>query len=311
MFKIAIPGGSGHLGTVLARHFVAGGHKVVVISRHATKTMPWRRVGWEEASKEIDGSDVVINLAGRNVNCRYTRDNRREIMMSRVDSTRAVGEAIANAANPPHVWLQASTATIYAHTFDGANDEHTGRIGGNEPDAPRSWDFSIEVARAWENAVDEAKTPRTRKVKLRTAIVMAPDHGGPFDMLLRLARYGLGGRQGDGRQYVSWIHVRDFVRAIEWLIEHRYTDGVVNVAAPNPLPNEEFMRDLREACRARIGLPASEWMLTVGALILRTETELLLKSRRVVPARLFESGFRFDFPQWRDAARDLCEQRQR
>src|SRR5437773_9278414 len=155
MFKTVIAGGSGHLGTLLARNFVAKGHKVVVVSRHATKTMPWRRVGWEEAPKEIDGADVVINLAGRSVNCRYTARNRREIMTSRVESTRAVGEAIADAANPPHVWLQASTATIYAHRFDAPNDEYTGQIGGGEPDAPRSWDFSIEVVRAWERGVCE------------------------------------------------------------------------------------------------------------------------------------------------------------
>jgi hypothetical protein len=304
--KIVIPGGSGQLGTLLARHFGAGGHKVVVVSRHATNTMPWRRVGWEDLEKEIEGADVVINLAGRNVNCRYTAANRQQIMRSRVESTRAVGEAIAKAANPPHVWLQASTATIYAHRFDANNDEHTGRIGGGEPDAPRSWDFSIEVARAWETAVDESKTPRTRKVKLRSAIVMSAALGGPFDILRHLVRWGLGGRQGDGRQYVSWIHARDFLRAIEWLIEHRYTDGVVNVAAPNPVPNEEFMRELRDACGTRIGLPASRWMLALGAVFLRTETELVLKSRRVVPSRLLESGFRFEFPLWRDTARDLC-----
>ncbi|HEY3055132.1 MAG TPA: TIGR01777 family oxidoreductase [Thermoanaerobaculia bacterium] len=304
--KIVIPGGSGHLGTLLARHFGAGGHKVVVVSRHETNTLPWRRVGWEDLQKEIEGADVVINLAGRNVNCRYTPVNRREIMMSRVESTRAVGEAIANVANPPHVWLQASTATIYAHRFDDDNDEHTGRIGGGEPDAPRSWDFSIEVARAWETAVDESKTPRTRKVKLRSAIVMSTGRGGPFDILRRLVRFGLGGRQGDGRQYISWIHARDFLRAIEWLIEHRYTDGVVNVAAPNPVPNEEFMRELRHACGTRIGLPASRWMLTLGAVLFRTETELVLKSRRVVPSCLLETGFRFEFPLWRAAARDLC-----
>jgi uncharacterized protein (TIGR01777 family) len=217
-----------------------------------------------------------------------------------------VSDAIARAASPPQVWLQMSTATIYAHRYDAPNDEESGVVGGAEPNAPDTWRFSIDVATSWERVVDEAVVPQTRKVKMRSAMVMSPDDGGVFSMLLRLVRYGLGGRAGNGRQYVSWIHHEDFVRAVYWLVKHDELEGAVNLASPNPLPNAEFMSVLREAWGVRCGLPASEWMLEVGALLLRTETELILKSRRVIPSRLPESGFTFLFPNWSEAAGYLC-----
>jgi hypothetical protein len=226
-----------------------------------------------------------------------------------VDSTRAVGAAIARATTPPRLWLQASTATIYAHRHDRANDEHTGILGGSEPNAPDTWRFSIDVARAWERAFEESITPQTRKIALRSAMTMSPDAGGIFDTLRGLARRGLGGRAADGRQFISWIHEHDFVAAVRFLMDRDDIAGIVNVAAPNPLPNEEFMRVLRNACGARFGLPAAGWMLAIGAIAMRTETELILKSRRVVPARLLEAGFRFKFEEWREAARDLCVRR--
>jgi uncharacterized protein (TIGR01777 family) len=222
--------------------------------------------------------------------------------------SRAVGQAIAQAARPPRVWLQASTATIYAHRYDGTNDERTGVLGGGESGAPSSWRFSIDVAQAWERAFDEVMLPRTRKVALRSAMTLSPDPGDVFDTLVGLVRRGLGGSAGDGRQFMSWIHYEDFVAAIRWLIEHDHVDGVVNVAAPDPLPNAEFMRVLREASGVSVGLPASKWMLEIGAMFMRTETELILKSRRVVPARLLEHGFAFTFPRWHDAALDLYQQ---
>lgn len=308
--NIVIPGGSGHIGSLLARAFHHDGHNVVVLSRQPS-SQPWRVSVWDASTlgqwaNELDGSDVVINLAGRSVNCRYTPPNRSEIFDSRVRSTHVVGQAIARAARPPRVWLQASTATIYAHRYDAPNDELTGIIGGTEPDAPSSWSFSIDVARAWEQALDAVAVPRTRKVALRSAVVMSPDRGGPFDMLLRLVRFGLGGTTGDGRQFVSWVHEADFVRAIRWLIDHDEIDGIVNIAAPEPVPNAEFMRLLRQAWGTPIGLPAATWMLEIGAFFLRTETELILKSRRVVPRRLLEQGFVFEHPHWNEAARDLC-----
>jgi uncharacterized protein (TIGR01777 family) len=309
--KVVIPGGSGQVGTILARALHADGHDVVVLSRQP-QTSPWRTVGWDGATagpwvSEVDGSEVVINLTGRSVNCRYTPHNRREILDSRVKSTRAVGAAIAQARRPPRVWLQASTATIYAHRFDAPNDEATGLIGGHEPGAPSAWNFSIDVAHAWESALQEVATPKTRKVALRSAMTMSPDAGGIFDTLLTLVRRGLGGTAGDGRQFVSWIHFVDFVRATRWLIDHDEIDGAVNVAAPNPVPNEEFMRTLREASGTRVGLPATKWMLEIGAVFMRTETELILKSRPVVPGRLLQSGFVFNYPSWNAAARDLCQ----
>ena len=229
------------------------------------------------------GSDAVINLTGRTVNCRYTAVHRREIMNSRVDSTRVLGQALARAKRPPKVWLQAGTATIYAHRYDAANDEATGIMAGAETDAPETWRFSVGVGEAWERAVNEVVLPATRKVILRTSIVMSPARGGAFAIMLGLVRRGLGGRMGDGRQYVSWIHEDDLVRAVRWLIERDTLAGPVNLAAPEPLPNAEFMRVLRRAWGIRFGLPAPEWVLGIGAFFLRTETELILKSRRVVP----------------------------
>jgi uncharacterized protein (TIGR01777 family) len=308
--KVVIPGGSGQVGTILARAFVAGRHDVLVLSR-SPGPAPWRVVGWDaetigEWAREIDGADVVVNLAGRSVNCRYHARNRAEIMDSRVRSTLVVGRAIEQAKSPPKVWLQAGTATIYAHRYDAPNDEATGILGGDEPNAPDAWRFSIDVAKAWEAAAEEIPTPRTRKVLLRSAMTMSPDRGGVFDVMLGLVRFGLGGTNGDGRQYLSWIHDLDFINAVYWLIDHDELSGPVNLASPHPLPNAEFMCVLREAWGTNIGLPSMKWMLEIGAFFLRTETELVLKSRRVIPTRLLQSGFEFAFPHWPDAAADLC-----
>ena len=309
--RVVLPGGTGQVGTLLARAFHADGHDVVVLSRRPTSA-PWRVAAWDPRMvgpwvSELDGADVVVGLAGRNVNCRYTPENRRAIFDSRVETTRVLGQAMARCTRPPALWLQASTATIYSHRFDAPNDEVSGVIGGREVDAPMSWRFSIEVATAWERALEAASTPRTRKIALRSAMTMSPDRGGVFDTLLTLVRRGLGGTSGDGRQYVSWVHHDDFTRAIRWLIAHDDVAGPVNVSAPEPLPNAAFMRVLREAWGTRIGLPATAWMLEVGAVVLRTETELILKSRRVVPGLLIERGFRFRFPDWPAAARDLVD----
>ena len=309
--KIVIPGGSGHVGSVLARAFHGRGDEVVVLSRTSTDALPWRVVKWDGErlqawADEFEGADAVINLAGQSVNCRYTAENRRIIIDSRVKSTAVVGQAIAQTTNAPRVWLQASTATLYAHRFDAPNDEATGIIGGSEPNAPDTWRFSIDVVKKWERELNAAATPNTRKVLMRSAIVMTPDADGPFDVLLRLVRFGLGGQFGDGKEFVSWIHDRDFVRTVDWLLQHDELAGPVNLAAPNPLTNSEFMRNVRKAWGISFGLPATKWMLELGAFVLRSETELMLKSRRVVPARLLQSGFAFQFPTWAEAAQDLC-----
>ena len=304
--KVVIPGGSGQVGQILKRGLAGNGHEVVIVGRGPNADAQWNGRSGGPWTRHIDGADVVINLAGRSVNCRYGAKNRREILESRVDSTHAVGDAIARAARPPRVWLQASTATIYAHRYDAPNDDVTGILGGDEPNAPDTWRFSLDVAKAWERAALEAVVPGTRVVRMRSAMVMSPDRGGIFNTLVTLVRRGLGGTIGDGRQYVSWIHEHDFVRAVEWLIAHDELAGAVNLAAPSPLPNRDFLRALREAWGTRIGLPSTRWMLEIGAFLLRTETELVLKSRRVVPRRLLDSGFRFQYETWAEAARELA-----
>ncbi|MEV4835184.1 DUF1731 domain-containing protein [Nonomuraea sp. NPDC049486] len=272
--KVVTSGGTGQVGTILSRALTAAGHDVVILTRRPVRD---RDVRWDAETlgpwaKELDGSDVVINLAGRSVNCRYTPDNLRAMMDSRVHSARVMGEAVAAASRPPQVWLQMSTATIYAHRFDAPNDEVTGVLGGTEPGVPGYWAYSV---------------------------------GGVFDVLLRLARLGLGGPVAGGAQYVSWIHDRDFVRAVEFLIDRDDLAGPVNLAAPVPLPQRTFMRVLRAARGVPVGLPATKRMAELGAFALRSDTELLLKSRRVVPGRLLEAGFAFDYPQWPEAADDL------
>ncbi|GLX49509.1 NAD-dependent epimerase [Streptomyces hygroscopicus subsp. hygroscopicus] len=305
--KIVIPGGTGQVGGVLKRALGAAGHEVVVLTRRPRREgeVAWdgKTLGpWAEA---VDGSDVVVNLAGRSVSCRYTAANLRDMMDSRVDSARVVGAAIADAARPPRVWLQMSTATVYAHRLDAPNDEATGVIGGAEAGVPDYWAYSVAIAKAWERAQRQAETPATRKVALRSAMVMSPDPGGVFAVLLGLARLGLGGPVAGGAQYVSWIHEHDFVRAVEFLMDREDITGPVNLAAPHPLPQRAFMRALRSAWGVPVGLPATKWMAEIGAFALRSDTELLLKSRRVVPGRLTRADFDFRYPRWPQAADEL------
>ena len=307
--KIVIPGGSGQVGRILARHFHAQGHDVVVLSRNPY-TAPWRVAVWDGETRgpwiaELEHAEVCINLAGRSVNCRYGAANRREILESRLRSTTLLNHVIAALHPAPRLWLNAATATIYRHALDRAMDEATGELGGNEPGAPGTWNFSIDVAKAWEAAFFRTPTPLTRKIAMRSAMTFSPDRGGVFDTLLGLVRCGLGGAQGTGNQFVSWIHETDFARAVDFLIAHEEFEGVVNLASPHPLRNGEFLRVLREQWGMRFGLPAPRRLLEIGTFLLRTESELVLKSRRVVPARLLAAGFEFQFPEWPDAARDL------
>ena len=303
--KIVVAGGSGQVGQVIVPFLRAGGHNVVVLGRSGNDVTPWDGKTLGSWTSEIDGSDVLINLAGRSVNCRYGPENRREIMDSRIDSTRVLGRAIASASRPPKTWLQASTATIYRHRFDAPNDDIDGELGGYEPGAPDTWNFSIDVAKSWERECNSAVTPNTRRVLMRSAITLSPSRGGAFDVLLSLVRKGIGGTDGDGKQFVSWVHDHDFARAVQFLIDREDLDGPINIASPNPLPNKDFMRTLREAWGIKIGLPAPNTLLEIAAFFMQTETELVLKSRRVVPTRLLQAGFSFDFPLWPDAARDL------
>lgn len=306
--KLILAGGSGFLGGELAEHFSARGWEVVVLTRSPkSRTNSAREVAWDAAtigdwSRELEGATAVVNLTGRSVDCRYTAKNRREIMDSRVNSTRVVGQAIALCKTPPRVWLNSSTATLYQHTFGKPHDESSCEMD-SATDAKDA--FSVEVAQAWERTLVEAKTHKTRKVALRTSMVLGLGRNSVFPVLRRLTNLGLGGRQGSGKQFVSWIHVEDFCRAIEWIITHEDLSGPINQCAPNPLPNADMMKSFREVCRMRIGLPATEWMLEIGAFFLRTETELIFKSRRVVPGKLLASGFQFRFPTFREAIQNL------
>jgi len=310
--RIVLAGGSGQVGNVLARHFHSQGDSVVVLSRNPAhsprQTVPWDGVTLGDWVRELDNADIVINLAGRSVNCRYNAAHRQEILESRIKSTQILGAALRQVSDPPRLWMNASTATIYRHTFDRPMDEFTGGIDVVQPNAPAAWNFSIEVATKWEESFFKSENPGTRKIALRSAMVMSPHRGGIFNVLLGLVRFGLGGAAGSGKQFVSWIHETDFVGAIEFLIAHKEMTGCVNLSAPNPLPNRQFMRAIREAWGTGIGLPAAEWMLEFGAIFLRTETELILKSRRVVPGRLLKTGFSFRFPEWPEASRDLVNQ---
>lgn len=297
--KIVLTGASGYLGSVLAPFLAAKGHEVVAVARREvgfrTRFVAWDGETLGDWAREVDGADAVINLAGRSVNCRYNAQNRREILESRLKTTRAVAQAIGEAKAPPRVWLNASGA-IYQDQRERDLDEN-GALGEG---------FSVEVCKAWEAALFENDLPQTRRVALRIALIFgrtAP----VFNVFARLAKLGLLGPQGDGGQYVSWIHERDCLRAILFLLECELS-GPVNVCAPSPLPNREFTRELRRVFKMPIGLPAPTIAMKIGAVFLQTETELALKSRRAVPKRLLESGFSFDFAKWSDAARDIVSQ---
>jgi uncharacterized protein (TIGR01777 family) len=311
MKKIILAGGPGFLGNVLAAHFLSSGHAVTVLTRSPNAMANgFREIRWDACTlgdwaRELDSATAVINLTGRSVNCRYHPHNQRLILESRVLSTQVIGQAIAQCKTPPLVWLNASTATIYQHTFGPAWDE-AGHICGT-PEAKD--EFSVRVATEWENALNKAQTPVTRKVAMRSAMVLGRDKNSVFPMLCRLAQFGLGGKMGHGRQFVSWIHQRDFCRAVEWLIAREDLGGPINICSPNPLSNAEMMKAFRDVMGMPIGLPATRWMLEIGALVLKTETELIIKSRRVIPNRLIELEFSFHFPFMRQALEDLLANR--
>ena len=300
--NILIAGGGGFLGQVLDRHFSNQGHSVVILTRGRKAQAVWspserwdgRTLGpWTGLLKD---TDVLINLSGRSVDCRYTPTNRQDIFASRLESTLVLGEAVAACRRPPKLWINASSATIYRDAEGRAMDEATGELGSG---------FSVEVCRQWEQTFFDAPVPDSvRRVALRTSIVLGRD-GGAMVPLRNLARLGLGGRQGSGQQYVSWLHEADFAGIVEHIIANEDLAGVINATAPIPLPNRDFMAVLRTACGVPLGLPTPGWLLAMGAVLIRTETELVLKSRRVVPGRLLDSGYRFQFSEARDALADL------
>jgi uncharacterized protein (TIGR01777 family) len=297
---LVLAGGNGFLGHHLRQHFGKLGYRVVILSRQPAAgpdTVQWdaRTLGpWTHV---LEGAAVLVNMAGRTVDCRYNEANKHEILASRVDSTRVLGQAVAACQNPPRVWLNSSTATIYAHTEGEkpANTEAAGVIGTG---------FSVGVATAWEAAFQACATPGTRQVALRTSIVLGRD-GGAFPVMAKLAKWGLCTPQGSGQQWVSWLHVQDFCRAVEFLATQTQQSGAFNVCAPHPVRNAEFNGLLCRALRPLLRLPQPAWLLEIGAFMLRTETELILKSRKVYPQRLLDAGFTFQFPTCAAALTEL------
>ena len=298
--KLVIAGGNGFLGNHLREHFARLGYRVVTIGRSPVAgpdTLRWDARTLGPWAAELEGADILVNMAGRTVDCRYNEANKREIIASRVESTRVLGEAVAACAKPPKVWLNSSTATIYADTLgtQPANTEAAGIIGSG---------FSVEVARTWEAAFAASHTPATRKVALRTSIVLGAD-GGAFPVVAKLARFGLCTPQGSGQQWVSWLHITDFCRAVEFLATKTDEAGAFNICAPAPLPNREFNALLCQELRPLLRLPQPQWLLEIGAFFLRTETELILKSRKVYPERLLTLGFDFQYPTCAAAVKSL------
>ena len=306
--RVLIPGGSGQVGTRLAKYLYAAGHEVTVLSRDPKEHSEqlWTTLKWDGLTagpwvEEIDRSDAIIHLSGRSINTRFTPENRRQIIESRVQPTQLLGKLIAASPTPPRVWINASAVVYYPDPANLPQDEFT--PAGSSPA------FTDSVTQQWESALAETPTPRTRKIRLRTSLMMSPDDGGVFAMLSKLARLGLGGTQGPGTQFVSWMHDQDYCRAVELLLSRPEiadaSNGIVNMCAPGPLPNREFQLALRQAWNVPIGLPASTWMLKIGTRLMGAEPELILISRRVVPTVLLKSGFVFSFPGWPQAAEDL------
>lgn len=300
-------GANGFLGRYLTRHCARKGKEVVAIGRSREgwsgdgMFLEWdgKTIGpWALA---LEGAEAVINLAGRSVNCRYTGKNRREIIDSRVDATRVIGQAIAGCKTPPKTWLNASTATWYRHAEDKPQDDWLGEPGEG---------FSCEVAQAWEDAFFGAEIPaETRKLALRIGMVLANEETTVYDVLRKLTARGLGGPMGGGNQRISWIHMEDFLRAVDFAVNDPFLDGTINVTAPEFPTNREWMRTFREAVGMPLGLPAARWMLEIGARLMDTETELVLKSRWAEPLRLRDAGFRWRWSRAVDAVADLNTRR--
>lgn len=306
MPHLVIPGGSGFLGLQLARHFQTIEWRVSILSRREQATKDgvefiyWDGKTFGDWCAVLERADAVVNMAGRTVNCRYTDANKRQIYDSRMDSTRILGEAIAKANNPPKVWINSSSATIYEDTRGNlpANDEYSKRIGN---------DFSMNICKAWEKEFNQFSIDGVRQIALRTAIVIGKEAGGAMEPLLRLVKFWLGGKQGSGQQFISWVHLYDFSRVVEFLIEKEHIAGVVNCAAPNPVTNQEFMSKLRQAAGRSWGLPMPKPLLEFGAVLIQTQTELILKSRKVVSKRLEEEGFSFQYKTIEDAFAEICQ----
>ncbi|MBO9690395.1 TIGR01777 family oxidoreductase [Chryseobacterium sp.] len=295
--KIIIAGGTGFLGENLEKYFTEKGNQVCILTR---KPVRKNEIYWDaqtigEWKSSLEKADVLINLTGKSVDCRYHEKNKKEIYSSRIDSTRILQKAVDQCSEKPKIWLNASSATIYIHSEQHLNTEQNGIIGD---------DFSMNICKSWEKEFFAVQNEGIRKVALRTSIVLG-NNGGAFPKLKMLTKLGLGGKQGRGNQMVSWIHIEDFCKAIEWMIQHEDISGAFNITAPAPLSNENMMKKLRKELKMPFGLNAPVWQLEIASAFLRTETELLLKSRNVYPERLLKSGFQFSYPGFDEAITDL------
>jgi len=299
--KIVLAGGNGYLGKVLANYYKEKANEIVILSRHEKqteeniRTVVWDGKTWGKWAAELVNADMLINLCGKNVNCRYTEKNKKEIFASRLLPTELLGRTIHDLVEPPKLWINLSSATIYRHAEDRPQDEETGEIGNG---------FSVDVCNAWEAALNKYGTPKTRKIALRMGIVLGRSDS-VFPRLLNLVKLGMGGKQGNGKQYVSWVHERDAARSTEWLADHPELQGIFNCTAPYPVTNAGLMKAIRNINGNLFGLPAPKWLLETGAVFIGTETELILKSRWVLPKRLIDSGFKFECGKVQDAVSEI------
>lgn len=297
--KIIIAGGTGFLGENLETYFTKKGNQVYILAR---KPQRENEIYWDAKTigdwkNILEKADVLINLTGKSVDCRYHDKNKQEIYSSRINSTKILQEAIDQCTEKPKLWLNASSATIYVHSEKHLNTEEDGVIGD---------DFSMNICKSWEAEFFKGKNEKTRKVALRTSIVLG-NNGGAFPKLKTITKLGLGGKQGRGNQMVSWIHIDDFCNAIDWIIQNETITGPINITAPAPISNEMMMNQLRKAYNVPFGINAPVWQLEIASIFMKTETELLLKSRNVYPERLMKSGFRFFFPTFDEAVHNLLK----
>jgi uncharacterized protein len=282
MKKVILAGGTGFIGQYFEKQFIELGYDVKHISRQP------QHISWNDKAAIIDAledGELLINLAGKSVNCRYNESNKKEIMNSRLETTRILGESVLACKNPPQLWINSSTATIYRHAEDRPMTEANGEIGS---------DFSVDVATNWENTFYSFSLPKSRQIALRIAIVLGKD-GGAMTPYINLVRFGLGGIQGSGKQMFSWIHIEDLFKIVLFLNKREDLNGTFNCSAPEPVSNREFMKKMRKAMNIPIGLPSPKWLLEIGSVMIRTESELVLKSRWVLPERLEREGYRFTF----------------
>jgi uncharacterized protein len=313
--KIVIAGGSGFIGQEMIRYW-GKENRLIILTRQLpdsrnnrnkyyslqpgdlerTEFLKWDGQTLGDWAKEIDAADLLINLAGKSVNCRYNEKNKKEILDSRVNSAKVIGEAIRQCKNPPKLWINASSATVYRHATDRPQDEYSTEFQEG---------FSEKVCQLWEKALFAESTPATRKVALRISIALGP--GGILIPYFNLLKFGLGGRQGSGKQMFSWIHIEDICRMIQWILEREDMSGIYNCCSPGPVTNKALMAELRKQTGNKIGLPAYEWMLKFGAGLIGTETELILKSRWVIPTKILETGFQFNYPELSGALAEIIK----